>query len=147
MADQAAQIDALSKAMSTIPGLDPQKGRTPVNAAVRRLWATELITKWGVSIDPSKATVEAVNNAPQLGNLGPHTVQDKTEKTAASQFIRENGPAFMAANQPDLHARMHAAKTPEQRAALADELRQQILSDPNSLVTDFVKLLQDGGTA
>jgi hypothetical protein len=140
------QIAALAKAMSTIPGLDPNKGRTPVNAAVRRLWATELITKWGVSIDPGQATVEAVNAAPELGNVGPHTVADKkAEKAVAAQFLQENAPGFMAANTPDLAARIAAAKTADQRDALTAELRQKILDDPNVIVTDLLGLLPKDG--
>lgn len=144
------RIDALAKALSTMPGLDPNKGRTSVNAAVRRLWATELIAKWGVSIDPTQATVEAVTTAPpQLGNIGPHTVRPKVvrdadEIAAGTALIEQIGPEFLAANRPDLASQMAAAKTPAQRAALSEELRAKILADPNSLVTDFVHLLQDG---
>lgn len=144
------RIDALAKAMSTMPGMDASKGRTPVNAAVRRLWAAELITKWGVSIDPSQATVEAVSTAPeQLGNVAPHTVRervirDEDERAAGTAIIETDGARFLAANRPDLAAQMAAAKTPAQRTALAAELRAKILADPNSLVTDFVHLLQDG---
>lgn len=147
-ASKQEQVEALAKAMSTMPGLDPSKGRTPVNAAARRLWATELVTKWGVSIDPEVATVEAVTQAPALGNVGPHTVQDKTANRAAnSEVIQQTGREFLAANRPDLAERIAAAKTADQRDALADELRQKILNDPNTLVTQFVGLLQDGGTA
>jgi hypothetical protein len=143
--EQQDMIAALSRAMSTIPGLDPNHARTPVNAAVRHAWATELVTKWGVSIDPDKATVEAVSTAPpQFGNLGPHTVRPRAQAAPdAAEYLRKNGPDFMAQNRPDLAARMAAAKTPEQRAALAEELRQSILANPNTLVTDFVALLQD----
>jgi hypothetical protein len=150
MTDHNEQIDALAKAMSTIPGLDPTQGRTPVNAAVRRMWATELVSKWGVSIDPAKATVEAVPTAPALGNIGPHEVRDKAtdaDRMAANQVVRQHGPAFLAANTPDLAARLAAAKTQEQRDALAAELRDKILNNPNTLVTDFVSLLQDGASS
>lgn len=147
---QADQIAALAKAMSTMPGMDPNKARTPVNAAVRQAWAAELITKWGVSIDPSAATVEAVSTAPpQLGNVGPHVVQDKKandERMAANQFVRQNAPGFLEANKPDLAARLAAAKTADQRDALAAELKEKILSDPNTLVTGFLSLLSDGGS-
>lgn len=144
--EQAAQIDALAKAMSTMPGLDPQKTRTPVNAAVRHAWAAELVTKWGVAIDPNSAALEAVPTAPALGNVGPHEIRDKvteSDRQAANAFVRQSGHAFLAANQPDLAARLDAAKTPAQRDALAAELREKILSNPNSLVTDFVSLLGD----
>lgn len=131
-----------------MPGMDPEKGRTPVNAAVRRLWAAELVTKWGVTIDPAAATVEAVSTgAPQLGNIAEHVVREKVvrdaeEVAAGTAFIQQKGLPFLAANRPDLAARMAAAKTQEQRNELAEELRQKILTDPNSLVTDFVNLLQ-----
>jgi hypothetical protein len=144
--DQNEQIAALAKAMSTIPGLDPTKGRTPVNAAVRGMWAAELVTKWGVSIDPELATVEAVSATEQFGNLGPHNVVDKVteaEREAANALVRNNASDFLSANNPTLAARLAAAKTPQQRHALAEELRGKILSDPNTLVTDFVQLLQD----
>lgn len=154
MNEQTDQIDALARAMSTMPGLDPSKSRTPVNAAVRRLWATELITKWGVSIDPEAATVEAVNETPALGNIGHHKVQARAadrlaaaraaDNAAGEEFIRRSGADFLAANRPDLAARLAAAKTPAQRHALAEELKTKILNDPNTLVTDFIGLIQDG---
>ena len=145
--EQQDQIRALAMAMSTIPGLDPTKGRTPVNAAVRRVWAAELVTKWGVSIDPEKASVEAVNTTPGLGNHGAHEVRDRKpvtmpESEQARQFMRASAPDFLAANSPDLAARIAAAKTPEQRDALAAELKEKILNDPNTLVTDFLGLLK-----
>lgn len=151
MEANSEQVAALAKAMSTMPGMDPNKGRTSVNAAVRALWAAELIEKWGVSIDPGKATVEAVSvSAPQLGNVGEHEVREKVvrdadEVAAGTQIIQQNGMPFLAANRPDLAARMAAAKTQAQRNELAAELKAKILADPNSLVTDFVALI-DGAT-
>lgn len=142
------QIDALANAMSTMPGLNDGP-RAVVSAPARRIWAKELIEKWGVSIDPAKATVEVVATGPAiLGPHGPREVREKTltdaaaEHAAVTRYITTKGPAFLAANQPDLADRMRAAKTSAQRAALREELRQKLADDPNSLIWQVLKLVE-----
>lgn len=138
------QIDALSRAMSSMPGMDETKGRTTIAAPARRLWATELVDKFGVSIDPEAATAEAfATNPPQMGNLGPQEVRERTDADEMTAYINQQGPAFLAANKPDLAARLAAAKTQPQRDALIAELKAQILSDPNNLLAGVLQAIKD----
>lgn len=146
--DTAAQIDALANAMSTMPGLDDTKPRAVVSAPARLRWAKELVEKWGVSIDPSKATVEVQSISP-YGPHGPREVRERTggledkaaEFAATQRYVETRGPAFLRANQPDLAERLRNAKTPAQRQALQDELRKKIDADPSSLISGVLKLV------
>src|SRR4051812_1694362 len=157
------QITALATAMSTMPGLDGKRQNVP--APARRVWATELIDNWGVRIDPTKATAEwfATNQAwtgaaaapmamaakatsatrgTQTGTRPDGTVTDEyAQMHGATQYVERMGPDFLAANNPTLAQRIAAAKTSAEKDALAAELRQQILNNPSTLVTDFVSLL------
>ena len=142
--DVDAQIDALASAMSTMPGLKENSPRTVVSAPARRRWAKELIEKWGVSIDPAKATVEVVATGPAMfGPHGPREVRDKTaENAAVNRYIRAKGPDFLAVNQPELAERIRAAKTPAQTKALQEELREKLKNDPNALIYQVLRAVE-----
>jgi hypothetical protein len=140
------QVAALSQAMSTMPGMDPTKQRTTIAAPARALWAAELIDKWGVTIDPSKATVESFSTNPaEIGNHGPQQVRERDPNKTAEMddLLRQQGPAFLRFNNPDLAARLAAAKTQPQRDALVAELREKIQNDPNSLLNNVLQLVKD----
>lgn len=119
MLSSEQQIEALSAAMSTLPAMSgPRPGIPP---PARLLWARELIERWGVSIDPDKATLEAVNSNPsQMGNHGPRTVRDISP--AVQERLIASSRDYVNANIPDIAQRIAAADTEEKKAALREEL-------------------------
>lgn len=131
------QIKALSEAMSSVPGMR-QAERAGLGPMVRTMWATDLIDRWGVSIDPDKAKVTAVHGGGLgMGNHGPWGIEEKTraarrdpEPNATPEQARMVlGPVMaqmLDTTQPELAARINAAKTPEQRQAMLEELRAKI---------------------
>lgn len=126
MSNQEAQIAALSAAMSTMPGMGGPRPGVPVPA--RMAWARELVEKWGVSIDPDQATLEAVNmNPPEMGNHGPHQVRERQPLEPHQQeLLVANAQDFVNTNMADLAQRIKAADTEEKRTALREELRSEI---------------------
>lgn len=120
------QIAALAAAMSTLPQMGGPRLSIPPPA--RMMWARELVEKWGVSIDPDKATLEAVSDSPtQLGHHGPQTVRERKPLSQTAQHNLVAGARdYINTNFPDLAERIAAADTPAKQAALREELRREI---------------------
>ena len=119
------QVEALAKAMSTMPGLHGP--RTTVAAPARALWARELIEKWGVSIDPDQATVEAFADPTAMGSHGPQSMRERLEaQPAEADYLRRQAADFIKEQMSDLGSQIAAADTPAKAAALREKLRTEL---------------------